>query len=51
MSQSASVVGAEELRFLVVHFEIRHKDWLPGEDPSPAPVPPFPDRGAGIVTH
>lgn len=51
MSQSALVVGTEELGFLVVHFEIHSKYWLPGEDPSPGPVPPFPDGGAGIVAH
>lgn len=51
MSPNASVVGTKELGFLLIHFKICGKDGLPGEDPSPAPFPPFPYRGACIVTH
>ena len=50
VSPSAPVVGAKDLGFLLVHFKIPGEDGLPGEDPSPAPVPPFPYGGACIVT-
>lgn len=42
MSPSAPVVGAKQLGFVLVDFEVSGKDGLPGEDPSPAPVPPLP---------
>lgn len=51
VSPSAPVVGTDDLGFLLVHLKISGEDGLPGEDPSPAPVPPFPYGGACVVTH
>ena len=48
---TTSVLRSKDFGFLFVHLQIFSEDRFARKDPSPAPVPPLSDGGAGEISE
>ena len=51
VSPATLVVAAQNGRLLLVHLQIFGEDGPSRQDPTPSPIPPFPNRSARVLSH